>query len=468
MTKLTIDSLLMKTQKCLLLLLFCISGHFIFAQKTIVWEELRCFDNNKNLSEYLQNPDIIKKVAAQLNHTLEEKYHLSLTDTNSIKLSFLDYNRIPPPVKPNFKDADTNRLHLYIDFLEIMPYRFFLNEENASSDTAMQKRTKTVFIIESWIITSDKKMVQHEALSVVVSETLNSGMGTLFHNGIQFSELSILPTTLTEFFRTVSRMVLDPLNKLSLVEIKLAPAYWADNYIMPVLGNFPRTLAVTQKGISSYYYQNKKEMIRMDDPVYEQIILKGRNAPSYPESITKAIRNSAHFSKSDFVFLKQDARDVLRDKNYQIKLVIQIDPENVPQDRNLVFTDFLQGPYQLLLHDKDTLAVFSIETYVKEPGRKYFAKIYNGYDNQSIYPVANSQSEWQVMTNYLVSGKIQQHDFQIKCTSNNTLKEIYLDKKLVVIVQGKFSPDKFVVFDASLSPELVNTLIILSCNRFFE
>jgi hypothetical protein len=458
----------MKMQKILLLLLGCISFQLLRAQKTIVWEELRCFDNNKSLTADLQQAELGKLIASQLNHTLEKKYQLSLTDTNSIPLNFLDYNRVPPPVKPNFKDADTNHLHLYMDFLEVMPYRFFLNAENLPVDTSLQKRAKTVFVIETWIITADKKIVQHEALSIAVSEALNSGIGTLYHNGIQFSELSVLPKTFAEFFRTASGMVLDPDNKLSLVEIQLAPAYWADNYIMPVLGNYPRVLVTNQAGFSSYTYQNKKELIRMADPVYEEIVLKGRNAPDYPESLTQAIRNADHYSRSDFVFLKQDARDVLRDKNYQIKLVSQIDPQNVPEDRNLLFTGFLPGPYQLLLRGKDTLAVFNIESNIREAGRKYFSKIYNGIDSETMQPVANNPSEWPVQTNYLLTGTLQQQPFQIKCTSGNTVKEIYLNKKLVAVIQGKFRPDKFVLFDGSLSPELINALLILSCNRFLE
>ncbi|MDE3252216.1 MAG: hypothetical protein KGO92_05370 [Bacteroidota bacterium] len=458
----------MKMHKYLLLLLGSVSFHLLHAQKTIVWEELRCFDNNNSLTADLRQAELGKLIASQLNQTLEKKYGLTLSDTNSINLNFLDYNRIPPPVKPNFKDADTNHLHLYMDFLEVMPYRFFLNEENLPRDTTLPKRAKTVFVMESWIITADKRIVQHEALSIVVSEALNTGIGTLYHNGIQFSELSVLPKTFAEFFRTASGMVLDPDNKLSLVEIQLAPAYWADNYIMPVLGNYPRILVTNQNGFSSYSLQHKKELIRMEDPVYEEILLKGKNTPDYPESLTQAIRNADHFSRSDFVFLKQDARDVLRDRNYQIKLVSQIDPQNVPEDRNLLFTGFLPGPYHLLLRGKDTLAVFSIETNIREAGRKYFSKIYNGIDSETLQPVANNPSEWPVQTNYLVSGTLQQQPFQIKCTSGNTLKEVYLNKKMVAVIQGKFRPDKFVLFDASLSPELVNSLLILSCNRFFE
>jgi hypothetical protein len=50
----------------------------------------------------------------------------------------------------------------------------------------------------------------------------------------------------------------------------------------------------------------------------------------------------------------------------------------------------------------------------------------------------------------------------------NKLKEIYLDGRLVCIAQGKFSPEVFVVFGATLPPVLFNQLLIIAFNRFLE
>jgi hypothetical protein len=70
---------------------------------------------------------------------------------------------------------------------------------------------------------------------------------------------------------------------------------------------------------------------------------------------------------------------------------------------------------------------------------------------------------------YLVKGQIGKHRFSIKCSGfGNTVKEIYLDDTLICIAQGKFSPEKFVFFDASLSPELFNQLLMIGFNPFFE
>ena len=73
------------------------------------------------------------------------------------------------------------------------------------------------------------------------------------------------------------------------------------------------------------------------------------------------------------------------------------------------------------------------------------------------------------MYDYIASGKMGDLDFEIKCSGfRNTIKEIYLDKKLICIAQGKYSPEKFVIFDASLSPEMLNRLFMIGFNRFFE
>ncbi|MEN9686596.1 MAG: hypothetical protein RLZZ28_2382, partial [Bacteroidota bacterium] len=83
--------------------------------------------------------------------------------------------------------------------------------------------------------------------------------------------------------------------------------------------------------------------------------------------------------------------------------------------------------------------------------------------------VAYTNMRIPVVFDYILSGKIGQHSFVIKCSGfKNNLKEIYLDEKIACIAQGKFSPEKFVLFNASLSPEILNQLFMIGFNRFLE
>ena len=255
-----------------------------------------------------------------------------------------------------------------------------------------------------------------------------------------------------------------------MIEIKATPAFIGDNYILPKTMGYPRTYVLTTKNIAQYRYQNKQEMIRLGETMYEEIRIKGKKAEKYPDSLTAAIKKTEHFSTSDFVFLRQDCRDVVRDRNYLLKMVVQLDPDNPPALPLLAFTNFLSGNFHYLLNEKDTLAAFTIQKSVSDPVKKLYAnKVSNGFDSASFYSIQAKNTYLPVVYDYVVKGKLSQQDFSIQCSGfPNTMKEIYLNEKLVCIAQGKFSPEKFVVFDASLSPELLNQLFMIGFNRFFE
>src|SRR6478609_3209815 len=144
-------------------------------------------------------------------------------------------------------------------------------------------------------------------------------MGMPYDNGISLANLAVLPKVFTAFLKTTTNTLFDPKNEMGMIEIKLPPAFLADNYILPKTLNQPRTYVVTKKNISTYHLGSTTEMIRTSEPVYEEIVIKGKKAQKYPADLTNAIMKTPNLSKSDYVFLRQDVRDVIRDKNYLIK-----------------------------------------------------------------------------------------------------------------------------------------------------
>ena len=162
----------------------------------------------------------------------------------------------------------------------------------------------------------------------------------------------------------------------------------------------------------------------------------------------------------------------MRDKNYLIKLTVQVDRSIPPTDQSLLLTNFLPGNMHHLFLENDTIAKFYIEKGVPSDSNKVLPGIMtNGYDSISAYRNNSGfqSAPWDVVYDYVVKGIIGKQAFGIKCSGiRNTIKEIFLDDKLVCIAQGKFSPEKFVVFDASLSSELLNRLFMIGFNRFFE
>lgn len=453
------------------LFIFCL--HNLFAQKKVVLEKLRCFSATGPTMNYFKDDATRKIIAIQLNRTLSQFRQASLLDTTT--LADIEYvNNITSLATPDlsFTKTDSPYLHLYIDFLEIAPARFFSFPENRPTDTSILTRARSIFLLKASLLRSDKTVLFSEQLNIIVSASETAGMGIVFkydNDAGRLNQVVATPKGFAELVRAATNLLFDPTNQLEMVEMRVSPAFFADNYILPNTINQPRTYVATTKNISSYNYNNRGEMIRMDEPVYEQIIFKGKKAQKYPDAIMTAIKTADNYNSSDFVFLRQECRDVVRDKNYLLKLITQVDPANILPPL-LVFTGFLPGNCHYLFLEKDTLANFSIVKNVIAPDKKiYLNKVSNGNDSSSFLALIAAYSELKVVYDYVVTGTISKQNFSIKCSGfTNTVKEIFLNEKLVCIAQGKFSPEKFVVFDASLSPELLNQLYMIGFNRFFE
>lgn len=454
-------------------LLFLLAVQTVPAQQKIVLENLRLYNLNGPVLRYLQSPEIKQTIASELNQLLGQKMNGQLTNTSDLPIELLDFNFVVPVIKPVFTDPDPNLLHLYLDFIEADPFFFFRYDKENEVDTITQKRVKTVFILKAHIYSADRKLIRTEMLNVLISTAETPGMGNLYNLGIRFTDLSVTSKTFTELFKKSISFLLDTANNLSAIEVKLQPAYLADNYLLPKTLNRSRIFVNTQKNISSYQLGKQSEMIRMGEPLYEEILLKGKKAQKYPDQITAAIKATENFGKSDYVFLRQEGRDVVRDKNYLIKLCTQIDPTDIPEDRNLLFTHFLPGNFHYLLQENDTLAQFSILKNVTEKANKIYPNtVTNGYDSTSfstLPALGNRAAEWPVVYRYVINGSFAGVPFRIKCSGfDNNLREFFIADQLVCIAQGKFNPEKFVLFDASLSSEKLNQLFLIGFNRFLE
>ncbi len=458
-------------KKICIIVLLASSISSVFAQKKIILEKIRSLSFNKPIKDFLQTASIKQTIIDDLNATLLKQQMTPLLTTRPVTVEFIPYGVQVQNVTPDFADADTSHLHLYLDIFEISPGAFFSKADNYPPDSNLVKRSATILLFRASVFEADKSFFLNETLNVIVSPAETPGMGNLF-GGIRYADLTILPNAFSKLLKAATNLLFDPKNELGTVEIKVQPGFMADNYLLPKTVNEPRIYVQNKKGISSYTRNGNTELIRMSEPVYEEIMIKGKKPQKYRDDLTNAIKLTPNFNVSDFVFLHQDCRDVTRDKNYLVKLTVQVDHSNLPADQSLLLTNFLPGNFNYLFQENDTIARFEIKNEIPSVDNKIFPGILsNGYDTASLYQTnpGLQSTPWNVVYNYIVNGNIGKQSFRIKCSGiRNTLKEILLDEKLVCIAQGKFSPEKFVLFDASLSPELLNRLFMIGFNRFFE
>lgn len=435
------------------------------SQTKVILEQFRTFSMVGPVMKYLSNEETKTVFLKQLNNNLLKHKNAQLNDHELRLIVLPDLKQISSSNVP-FTLADSSTWHMYLDLYEFETNTFYFSQPEYKEDSAVFKRTESVFQLGVLLTNSAKEIILNEIMTICVSRGNSSGFG------IMAATPSLGSKGFTDMLNLGLGRLLDPENKIAMMEVKAAPVYYADNFILPIIGNHPVIQVNGKNNIASYKRDQTDELIRMGDSFYEQLIVKGKNKNIEDNSlINTAIINTDRQSSSDFVQLRQESRDVLRDKNYTLKMFIEINHLFNYKNEDEAFTSFMPDPIHFLLSDKDTIAKFKINknTALGIGDRKiYLNKISNGYDSTSIILLRPDDVTRNIFAEYVISGSIRNEPFMIICSDRNMLKEFYLNKKTAAVAMGKFLPERIAVFDASLDKETLNQLMMIGFSRFFR
>ncbi len=370
---------------------------------------------------------------------------------------------------------------MYLDLLEVATNIFYFVHPEFKEDSALLKRTVSVFDLQVLLINSKKEIILKELLTVCVTRGNSNGFG------IQASALPLSNKGFTDMLNLAFERLLDPENKIGMLEIKAAPVFYVDNFLLPAISSYPVIQVSNKNDIASYKRDETDEVIRLGETLYDELLTKGKNKNVADKSIlSTAINSTGRQSSSDFVQLRQESRDVLRDKNYTLKLLIEINPIFNYTNEDEVFTSFMPDSLHFLLKDEDTIAKFKI---IKNTGLVagnklilkvnnadlgvenrmiYLNKLSNGYDSTSIFLMHPDNVTKKIFSEYVITGLIHNQPFTIMCSNKNSLKEFYLNQNNIAVAMGKFLPERIAVFDASLDKEILNQLMMIGFSRLFR
>jgi|GEM_PF-3636809 len=459
------------------LLLYCLLlfAGTLTAQKKIVLEKVRY----RTAFNYLGQREMPQLLARHLNTLLLQYHKQPLADTNSIPLQQITSNK-ELNQKYDYQNTDTSLLHLVIDIIEVSPENFLPPPETAA-DSATRSSAKTMFYLNTRLIDAWNNFHYNKTLLLLLKDHPGPGMGHESRN------VPIHPKTFVEVIRSGLAIAFDPGNEQALVAVSMAPPFQMDDYLAPALMGKKRIFVDTSKGFYRFTYQGNAQVLRRETPWAEELIWKGRQARPYPQQLLQVIKSSPGYNNATFLLLHNECRDVFNDKNYQAILMVQIEHEQTSYIFD-PFHSFMPGNRHVLLYEKDTLALFSINKDVPDTSKNIFpTRIYNGLDTNSAITVNYSESSGQIVNTtlterspkltaaflhplyrYVLKGKIKGQAFTIKCGGiNGELREYYLGDQLVCVTQGKKAPEKFVVFDASLQSEILNPLLLIGFNPYF-
>ena len=431
------------------------------AQNKVVVEAIRSFSMFGPSMYYLEDTAVQSSIKNKLSILLNKNYNLLLSNQslpieNYTSTEALKNNTI------KFSISDTSTWHLFVEVYEYDPTSFLTGSSLEASDSAIILRASSIFQISCILSNGLQEIISNQTVFTAISNIETAGFG------IRPKNIFLTKKSFASVLQVGLQMALNPDNETLVADIKAPAVYYADNFMMGYLKNGSKILVNKVKDSWSYTIVGSQELLRMGEQLFDEIWVKRKLLDSTASPLLlKKIKETGNTASSDFIYLRQECRDVYQDKNYTIKIATEIDPYSTASSEKELFSNYLSGEVHLMLEGKDTAAIFTITKNKGDPYKRiYLDETTNGMDSSSIAKVSKKEFPFQVTYDYQLTGKIRGERFTIQSFWNHEMKEMYLNNRLIGIVKGKTDPENFIIVDDSSNASIMKELLLIAYNKF--
>ncbi len=425
------------------------------AQTTIYPGNFRCISVKGPLMDYFNHNDYTNlTVANDLDSVIRLKRNWELTNLNAIRFLPINKNSESIPV--------LKYPHLNVGLIEYGTYDYIKQFNLDIRDTTFAREVISVLHLQVQLEGKNQSILFEKELDVFVKKGTSNGIGIPFNN-LHFTRKGFLETLKKSF-----AILFDSTTTNEAIELTVGGAFVGDNFILAKTNGLPRSQVATTKGISKFKYNGQEQLIRWGEQLYKDVLLKGKNKTILPDNLSNAFEASINKEGTKPIFLIQEGRDIVSNKNYLLQIAAHIgaDPNSYVA-RPLV--EIIPGNFQVLLNEKDSLAVFKIEINKIDSTKKMFlSQVTNGVDTNSIVDLPGPKKEISLVYDFWIKGNLKSQPFEIKVAGDRYLREFYFNNELICVANGNKAPERFVVLDNSISPEILNALFIIGFNSFFQ
>lgn len=426
--------------------------------------------------EFLDEQAIRDDFLMELDSVTQKTFNRHLSYPNNFKFKtdgqdvYISNPALPIIRKKDLNQQDKSTLYLSFDITELpLATEMFIKDMDTSFlNELAKKKNVCIYQLRAKLIRSDESVVMNKQLFVLLAKPDNS-----YFIGFENPFYTIGPAGFTKVIKSCLPILMDSTNETELIQITALPAYAPDNFIQPQMNNAVKIATTIKKNFVQYNSTSGLQSIRFQEPVYELITLKGKKITPLPVEIQTAIR----YQKRDYIFLREEGRDVFANKNYKLQTIATAINDAYDVSRlpwvNLktgLPLQFLPGNYQVLLRDTDTIARFSIQAQVSDTSKKvYYDQVLNFNGNTTISTTKPSQTISHVY-HYVLNGTLLNKSFKILISGisgTSSIKEIYFNKQLVCIAQGVLYPEIMAVMNPDVDPEILNQLLLISFSSLF-
>lgn len=443
-----------------LIFTFCMVLAAIFsanAQNVIQQGNFQCISLQGPLMYYWNNPNITAQFTKDLSKELLDKRGYTL-NTNMVSFSIL--KSIADFSNPSNGQQPNSLIHFKLAEYPASLYLSKYYPELLNDST--QEKIQSILLLEMSIQNKNAAFEFSKRLEIFIKHNKARGIG------IPFGNLHLTGKAFSELMKKSLEIILDSTNQSEQIELKAAPPFMGDNFIIGAITNQPK-ITIESKGLFSKYLLNgKTELIRWDERRYQEITLRGKNKTKLDSSLySRLMAKEKENPQVIFVFLLQEARNIVLNKNYSLIIPARVSANTNFRITNMPIVEPLDGNHHFILQDKDTIAHFSIETDKMDSTKKIYPYLSsNGMDSNSLRRINDFDNAINFASLYYVKGTIRNQPFTIEV--GEYFRAIYLNNERIVLLSGVQQPERMVIFNPNISIELINELILLSYNRFFQ
>jgi hypothetical protein len=442
---------------CLLIL----AGYSAPAQNKVIVEAIRSFSMFGPSMYYLEDTAVQLGIKNKLSVILNKYYNLSFSNQTLHIENYTSTEALKNNVG-KFSSTDTSTWHLFIEVYEYDPISFLTGSALEAPDSTIISAASSIFQISCILTNGFQEIISNQTVFAAISNAETAGFG------IRPKNIFLTKKSFASVIQVGLQMALNPDNETLVADIKAPAVYYADNFMMGHINNTSKILVNPIKDSWNFSLLGNQEVVRMGEQLFDEIWVKRKLVDSSASPLLlKKIKETGNTASSDFIFLRQECRDVYQDKNYTIKIATEIDPYSTASSKKELFSDYLSGEVHLMLEGKDTVAIFGINKNVGDPYKQvYLDKTTNGMDSSSIAKVSKKEFPFQVGYDYQLTGKIRGERFTVQSFWNHEMKEMYLNNKLVGIVNGKTDPENFVIDNDLSNASIIKELLLIAYNKF--
>lgn len=436
-----------------------------FAQQQVILEEVRCYSAIGPLPDYLRNQAMKVTLASQLQQILYQERSWQLTDSLQLPVSFPQLTDLKKEKPLVIKDRNSSLLHLWIDVFEMHPSAFFSTPGEYGPDTVIAARSSSVIKLIFYLVNYKNELVEKNELDLSLTQAESPAIGFLFNGMLADGNPYFLPTTARGFREALlqgMRIIFNRDSNASLIELKVPPAFFYNNFIPSgSLQNSGILRPELKNNAFRFSYNNNNQLLRNGETELAEVWVKNKKNQSFPGSVFDSLKILKRQGENDFICLQHVMRDVLNDKTYDARFFSIANQATVMEGA----FPLVQKRVHYLLQNTDTVAYFSVKNkpQLDENEIIWLNRSYNGIDSATVFNLNPVFKSYQLPTEIELSGIVLGQPFYIRIRGRyNYWKDIGLNHQMVMRAQGKSLPEKILITQPIPDTRTMNLLLLLA------